>query len=132
MGSNIGAQRAIAFAMSQLKKLDALKGLENPSKSSGKRSAESLHVPMPVRAATARSTRTRSLAGLLHGIGQLYILHARRNPACSPNQAAYNGHCRDWHSALQSAARDWGMAEEVIEAVSNFEDLTRSPRARWT
>jgi HD-like signal output (HDOD) protein len=128
MGFNMVRSAAIAFAMSQLKKQDALKGLEKPLEDLWKRSAA---VAAMSHAVARRYSRvhpdTALLTGLLHGIGQLYILtRSAQHPGLFANQAAYTAIVRDWHSSIAKALlENWEMAEEVIEAVSNFEDLER-------
>jgi HD-like signal output (HDOD) protein len=129
MGFNMVRSAAIAFAMSQLKKQDALKGLEKPLEDLWKRSAA---VAAMSHAVARRYSKVNPdmalLAGLLHGIGQLYILtRSAQHPGLFANQAAYTAIVRDWHSAIAKALlENWEMAEEVIEAVSNFEDLERA------
>jgi HD-like signal output (HDOD) protein len=129
MGFNMVRSAAIAFAMSQLKKQDALKGLEKPLEELWKRSAA---VAAMSHAVARRYSKVNAdsalLAGLLHGIGQLYILtRSAKHPGLFANQATYNAIVRDWHSAIAKALlENWDMADEVIEAVSSFEDLERS------
>jgi HD-like signal output (HDOD) protein len=129
MGFNMVRSAAIAFAMSQLKKQDALKGLEKPLEDLWKRSAA---VAAMSHAVARRYSKVNPdmalLAGLLHGIGQLYILtRSAQHPGLFANQAAYAAIVRDWHSAIAKALlENWEMAGEVIDAVSNFEDLERS------
>jgi HD-like signal output (HDOD) protein len=128
MGFNMVRSAAIAFAMSQLKKQDALKGLEKPLEDLWKRSAAVAAMSHAVaRRYSKVNPDTALLAGLLHGIGQLYILtRSAQHPGLFANQAAYAAIVRDWHSAIAKALlENWEMAEEVIEAVSNFEDLER-------
>jgi len=129
MGFNMVRSAAIAFAMSQLKKQDALKGLEKPLEDLWKRSAAVAAMSHAVaRRYSKVNPDTALLAGLLHGIGQLYILtRSAQHPGLFANQAAYAAIVRDWHSAIAKALlENWEMAEEVIEAVSNFEDMERS------
>jgi HD-like signal output (HDOD) protein len=129
MGFNMVRSAAIAFAMSQLKKQDALKGLEKPLEELWKRSAAVAAMSHAVaRRYSKVNPDTALLAGLLHGIGQLYILtRSAQHPGLFANQAAYTAIVRDWHGAIAKALlENWEMAEEVIEAVSGFEDLERS------
>jgi HD-like signal output (HDOD) protein len=129
MGFNMVRSAAIAFAMSQLKKQDALKGLEKPLEDLWNRSAAVAAMSHAVaRRYSKVNPDTALLAGLLHGIGQLYILtRSAQHPGLFANQAAYTAVVRDWHSAIAKALlENWEMAGEVIEAVSNYEDLERS------
>jgi len=56
---------------------------------------------------------TGMLAGLLHGIGKLYILtRSSKHPALFADQAIYNQIVRDWHSPVAKALlENWDMAE---------------------
>jgi HD-like signal output (HDOD) protein len=129
MGFNMVRSAAIAFAMSQLKKVDALKGLEKPLDELWRRSAAVAAMSYAVaRRFSKVNADTALLAGLLHGIGQLYILtRSAKHPGLFANQAAYNAIVRDWHSAIAKALlENWDMTEEIVEAVSNFEDLERA------
>ena len=128
MGFNMVRSAAIAFAMSQLKKVDALKGLEGPLDQLWQRSAAVAAMSHVVaRRFSKVNPDTALLAGLLHGIGQLYILtRAHQHPALFANQPAYHQIVRDWHSSISKALlENWEMAEEIVLAVSEFEDYAR-------
>ncbi|MBV9914265.1 MAG: HDOD domain-containing protein [Sinobacteraceae bacterium] len=128
MGFNMVRSAAIAFAMSQLKKVDALKGMEKALDQLWKRSASVAAMSYAVARRFSRvNPDTALLAGLLHGIGQLYILtRVSQHRALFADRTAYNAIVRDWHSAIAKALlENWEMTEEVIQAVSNYEDLER-------
>ena len=128
MGHNMVRSAAIAFAMSQLKKVDSLKGLEKPLDDLWKSSAA---VAAMTHAVAKRYSKinpdTGMLAGLLHGIGKLYILtRSSKHPALFADQGTYNQIVRDWHSPVAKALlENWDMAEEIVTAVSDYEDLVR-------
>jgi HD-like signal output (HDOD) protein len=129
MGFNMVRSAAIAFAMSQLKKVDSLKGLEQPLDELWQRSAAVAAMSHAVARRFSRvNPDTAMLAGLLHGIGKLYILtRSSRHPALFANEAAaYNSIVRDWHAPVAKALlENWEMAEEIIVAVSEHEDFAR-------
>ena len=128
MGFNMVRSAAIAFAMSQLKKVDALKGLEKPLDELWKRSAAVAAMSHAVARRFSRvNPDTAMLAGLLHGIGQLYILtRSSQHPGLFADQAAYNAIVRDWHTAVAKALlENWDMTEEIVAAVSDYEDFER-------
>jgi len=128
MGFNMVRSAAIAFAMVQLKKVDALKGLEKPLQDLWKRSATVAAMSHAVARGFSRvNPDTALLAGLLHGIGKLYILtRCNKHPGLFADQAAYNSIVRDWHGAIAKALlENWEMAEEIIDAVSGYEELDR-------
>src|ERR1700729_214974 len=128
MGHNMVRSAAIAFAMSQLKKVDSLKGLEQPLDSLWKDSAAVAAMSHAVaRRFSKVNPDTAMLAGLLHGIGKLYILtRSSKHPALFADKTTYNQIVRDWHSAVAKALlENWDMAEEIVCAVSDYEDLER-------
>jgi HD-like signal output (HDOD) protein len=128
MGHNMVRSAAIAFAMSQLKKVDSLKGLEKPLDDLWKQSAAVAAMSHAVARRFSRvNPDTAMLAGLLHGIGKLYILtRSSKHPALFAEAGTYNQIVRDWHGAVARALlENWDMAEEIVSAVSEYEDLER-------
>jgi HD-like signal output (HDOD) protein len=128
MGHNMVRSAAIAFAMSQLKKVDSLKGLEKPLDDLWKSSAAVAAMSHAVaRRYSKVNPDTAMLAGLLHGIGKLYILtRSSKHPALFANQATYSQIVRDWHTPVAKALlENWDMAEEIVNAVSEYEDMER-------
>lgn len=128
MGFNMVRSAAIAFAMAQLKKVDSLKGLEQPLEALWNRSALVAAMSFVIaRRLTRVNPDTAMLAGLLHGIGRLYILtRASRHPALFADQATYHAIERDWHASIAKALlENWEMADEIVQAVSDYEDFER-------
>lgn len=128
MGFNMVRSAAIAFAMSQLKKVDALKGLEAPLDALWRRSAGVAAMTHAVARRLAKvNPDTALLAGLLHGVGELYILtRTTQHPKLFANEAAYHNIVRDWHSSIaQALLENWEIAEEIVAAVSNYQDIDR-------
>src|SRR5262249_5684371 len=80
------------------------------------------------RLSTKVNPDTAMLAGLLHGVGELYILtRATKHPSLFANEAAFHSIIRDWHASIAKAlVENWEMAEEIVQAVSEFEDLQRT------
>jgi HD-like signal output (HDOD) protein len=131
MGFNMVRSAAIAFAMSQLKKVDALKGLEKPLDHLWNRScavAALCHVI--ARRFSSVNADTALLAGLLHGIGRLYILtRASKHQKLFANEPVYHTIVRDWHASIAKALlENWEMSDEIVQAVSEFEVLDREHR----
>jgi len=129
MGFNMVRSAAIAFAMSQLKKVDSLKGLEKPLDVLWRRSASVAAMSHAVGRRLAKvNPDTALLAGLLHGIGQLYILtRTAKHPKLFANEAVYHNIVRDWHSSIAKALlENWDIAEEIVDAVGNYEDIGRT------
>ena len=129
MGFNMVRSAAIAFAMSQLRKVDALKGLEKPLDALWRRSAGVAAMSHAVARRLARlNPDTALLAGLLHGVGELYILtRTAKHPKLFSNEAVYHNIVRDWHSSIAKALlENWDMSEEIVDAVAGYEDIGRS------
>ena len=129
MGFNMVRSAAIAFAMSQLKKVDALKGLEKPLDTLWRRSAGVAAMSHAVARRLAKlNPDTALLAGLLHGVGELYILtRTAKHPKLFSNEAVYHNIVRDWHSSIAKALlENWQISEEIVDAVANYEDIGRS------
>jgi HD-like signal output (HDOD) protein len=129
MGHNMVRSAAIAFSMSQLKKVESLKGLEKPLDDLWKSSAAVAAMSHAVAKRYSQiNPDTGMLAGLLHGIGKLYILtRSSKHPALFADTATYNQIVRDWHSPVAKALlENWDMAEEIVNAVSDYEDMERA------
>jgi HD-like signal output (HDOD) protein len=118
----------IAFAMSQLRRAEAYKGLDVPLTELWNRST---HVAAVSRVVAKRFTRVNAdeslLAGLLQGVGKLYLLtRAVRFPALLADAGAYQRIVADWHGRVaQAILRNWEMAEEIVLAVVASENAER-------
>ncbi|HEX8755616.1 MAG TPA: HDOD domain-containing protein [Steroidobacteraceae bacterium] len=121
----------IAFAMRQLRDAAALRGLEMQLGILWRRSVQVASLCFVVaRRLTSVSADTALLAGLLQGIGRLYILtRASRHRSLFCDAAAYQAIEHDWHLSIAAALlENWGIAEEIVQAVHESENLEREPR----
>lgn len=128
MGLNMVRSASIAFAMAQMKKAHDLKGLEAPMAVLWQRcTAVAAMAHVVARRMTKVNPDSALLAGLLHGVGELYILtRANRHPALFADRPVYDTIVRDWHvSVAQALLENWEIAEDIVRAVSEFEDLDR-------
>lgn len=128
MGLNMVRSASIAFAMAQMRKAHDLKGLEAPMTALWQRcTAVAAMAHVVARRMTKVNPDTALLAGLLHGVGELYILtRAHKHPALFADRPAYETIVRDWHvSVAQALLENWEIAEDIVKAVSEFEDLER-------
>src|SRR3954468_1446640 len=105
IGFNMARSATIAFAMSQLRRAEAYKGLEVPWTELWQHSA---HVAAVCHVVAKRFTRmnadTALLAGLLQGVGQLYLLtRAVRFPSLLGDPATYQRIVADWHVRVAQA-----------------------------
>jgi len=121
----------IAFAVRQLKDAPLLKGLETELGVLWRRSvltASLSHVA--ARRLTSVNPDTALLAGLLQGIGRLYILtRASRHRELFADQESYQAIEQDWHLSIAAALlENWGIAEEIVQAVHESENYEREAR----
>jgi HD-like signal output (HDOD) protein len=73
---------------------------------------------------------TAMLTGLVHGVGKLYILtRSVRHPALFADQEMYQHIVNDWHGSIAKVLlENWGMAEDIVNAVHSHTDDTRQTR----
>jgi HD-like signal output (HDOD) protein len=128
VGLDVVRSATFSFALSQMRNVEALKGLEQPLDELWRRSAAVAAMTYVLaRRHTRVNADTAMLAGLLHSIGKLYILtRAARHPALFADQATFHSIVRDWGGPVAKAVlENWGLAEEIVTAVSEFQDFER-------
>ena len=121
----------IAFAMRQLRDAPALRGLEMQLGVLWRRSVQVASLCSVIaRRLTSVNADTALLAGLLQGIGRLYILtRASRHRSLFCDAAAYQAIEHDWHLSIAAALlENWGIADEIVQAVHESENLERESR----
>jgi HD-like signal output (HDOD) protein len=121
----------IAFAMRQLRDAPLLKGLEAPLGVLWRRSVQVASLSCVVaRKLTTVNPDTALLAGLLQGIGRLYILtRASGHRALFADQDSYQTIEQDWHLSIAAALlENWGIADEIVQAVHESENFDRESR----
>ena len=121
----------IAFAMRQLRDAPTLRGLEMQLGVLWRRSVQVASLCSVIaRRLTSVNADTALLAGLLQGIGRLYILtRASRHRSLFCDAAAYQAIEHDWHLSIAAALlENWGIADEIVQAVHESENLGRESR----
>jgi len=121
----------IAFAVRQLRDAPLLKGLEAPLGMLWKRSVLVASLSCVIaRRLTNINPDTALLAGLLQGIGRLYILtRASGHRALFADQETYQTIEQDWHLSIAAALlENWGIADEIVQAVHESENFDRDAR----
>jgi HD-like signal output (HDOD) protein len=121
----------IAFAVRQLRDAPLLKGLEAPLGLLWKRSVLVASLSCVIaRRLTSVNPDTALLAGLLQGIGRLYILtRASGHRALFADQESYQAIEQDWHLSIAAALlENWGIADEIVQAVHESENFERESR----
>jgi HD-like signal output (HDOD) protein len=131
VGHDAVRSATLAFAVAQLRQSETLRGLEKPLEVLWQRSVlvASLSCVIARRRSTV-SPDSALLAGLLHGIGRLYILtRASRHRSLFADVGSYQAIERDWHLGIACALLEhWGISEEIVRAVRESEDFAREPR----
>ena len=128
IGFNMARSAAIAFAMSQLRRAEAYKGV---SEALADLWQESAHLAAMCHVVARRFSQinadTALLAGLLQSVGKLYLLtRAARFPALLADAGTYQRLVSEWHGRLAEAIlRNWELSDEIINAVVSGEDAER-------
>jgi HD-like signal output (HDOD) protein len=121
----------IACAVQQLRAAPQLRGLEKPLDRLWQRS---ILVASLCHVAASRLTRinpdTALLAGMLQGIGRLYILtRASGHRELFSDEANYLAIEHDWHLSIAAALlENWGFGDEIVQAVHESETPERDTR----
>jgi HD-like signal output (HDOD) protein len=114
---------AAAFAMVQLRNAAEYKAIEKPMGLLWRESVARAAMSFVVARNNGRfSPDTAMLAGILSGIGKLYLLtQASRYPELFTDEAAFQGIVRDWHSSVaQALLESWQTAPEITAAVRDW------------
>ncbi|HVP34998.1 MAG TPA: HDOD domain-containing protein [Steroidobacteraceae bacterium] len=135
VGLNTVRTATVSFAMSQLRGAPDLEGLERQVEDLWQRSVRVASLSQAIaRRLTQLNADAAMLAGLLQGIGRLYILaRAGKHPALFADEQAYAHVVQTWHVQIAAALiENWGFSAEIIEAVRNSEDLEQDIRGPLT
>jgi HD-like signal output (HDOD) protein len=128
IGFNMARSATIAFAMAQLRRAEAYKGLEKPFNELWLTSTRVAAVSFVVaKRLTKVNAELALLAGLLHTVGKLYLLtRASRYPDLLNDHTAYPAVVQAWHARIADAILvNWDMAPPVIQAVRGYEACDR-------
>jgi HD-like signal output (HDOD) protein len=121
----------IAFAVRQLRDAPLLKGLEVPLGVLWRRSVLVASLSCVIaRRLTTVNPDSALLAGLLQGIGRLYILtRASGHRALFADQESYQAIEEDWHLSIAAALlENWGISDEIVQAVHESQNMEREGR----
>jgi HD-like signal output (HDOD) protein len=126
---------AIAFAVGQLRRAPEMRGLEQQLEALWRRSVQVASLCQAMARRFSRlNPEAAMLAGLLQGIGKLYILaRASGHRALFADEQAYRMIEQTWHVSIATALLEsWGIAPEIVEAVRESEDFLRETRGPAT
>ena len=118
---------SMAYALSQLRKAEKLKNMREPLNALWMRSTV---VAAACRVVAVRLSRVNPdmamLAGLLHGIGELYLLTRVGEYPSLVGGDGGRAIIRDWQSAVAKAIlENWEIDPTIATAVAEFEILDR-------
>ncbi len=128
IGFNMVRSASLAFSMEQVRKAESLKGLRAPLNELWERSVLVASMSYVIaKRCTQVGPDLGLLAGLLHGVGKLYILTRASNfPRLFADQPTYTQIVRDWHASIGKVIlENWGISDEIVNAVEEFENLER-------
>ena len=133
MGYNMVRSAAISFAMAQIRAAADLKAVEKPLQELWQHST---YVAALCYVVAKKQTKINPdeafLAGLLHGIGKLYILSRHeKHPVLFADEGALGQVIRDWHANVGKAIMEnWEMAQTLVDAIGDQEDIERTHEGR--
>jgi HD-like signal output (HDOD) protein len=126
VGFNLVRSSSIALAMSQLSKSQPLQTVKQPLRALWQRSAlVAAMANVVARRLTNVNADAAALAGMVHGIGKLFILvRAVDFPGLFADPASYSRIEQLWHANIAKAVlENWELADDVVAAVHLHEDL---------
>jgi HD-like signal output (HDOD) protein len=122
---------AAAFAMVQIRQAGEYKNIEKPMAALWRESVSRAAMSYVVARATGKSRPdTAMLAGILSGIGKLYLLtQMSKYPDLFADEVAFHSLVRDWHASIaQALLESWQMAPEIVAAVRDWPTVDTDPR----
>lgn len=122
---------AISFAVSQLRKAAEYKSIEKPMSRLWQESVGTAAMSYVLARKLQRFAPDMAmLAGLVSGVGKLYILtRSTRYPALFSDPESYHSIERQWHPQIaRSILENWKLAPEIIAAVGEIEEAPLDDR----
>lgn len=128
LGQDTIRSAAVAMAMRQLAHASATPALKEPLGRFWKHSVQVAAVAYTLATRVPHINQDEAmLAGLVHDIGELYILkRAAEQPELLADAFALSELIEHWHTGIGHAIVEaWGFPESVVKAVSEHEELER-------
>jgi HD-like signal output (HDOD) protein len=126
LGHTLVRTASMAFAMSQLRRAAKLEGLQARLTKLWKRSTEvAAFSYVLARLCSKVNPDEAMLAGMMHGIGKLYILaRAAQHPELFVDAVALEEILGQWHASIaRGILENWEFAEAMCIAVGEQDDL---------
>jgi HD-like signal output (HDOD) protein len=124
IGFNLARSATIAFAMSQMRRATAWKGLEGRFREIWDASARLAAMSYTIARHTGRDDADQALlAGMLHAVGRLYVLtRVSRFPALLADDVLFAEIETVWHArAARTLLVRWDLPADVLEAACDFD-----------
>ena len=128
IGHNMVRSASISFAMAQIRKSNKLAGLEDQLKHLWKESTAVAALSFVLaRTCTRVNPDEALLAGMMHGIGKLYVLtRAVSHPELFTSGGMIEQIVGEWHASIGKAIlENWEFPESMAQAVGEQEELAR-------
>jgi HD-like signal output (HDOD) protein len=125
IGYNMVRSAAISFAMAQIRNANKLAGLEHYLNDLWQRSTlVAAFAFVLARTCSKVNPDEAMLAGMMHGIGKLYVLTRATNHAdLFADSTMLDGVIADWHASIGKAIlENWEFSEEMATAVGDQDD----------
>jgi HD-like signal output (HDOD) protein len=119
---------SLAYAMQQIRNAPALAPIRKPLNELWEHSIKMAAMAYVAARRWARVSPDQALlAGLMHGVGKVYILaRSAEHPTLFADPARYQQVVDDWHAAIAKAVLEsWDIAPDIIDAVGAYEHLDR-------
>lgn len=119
---------SLAYAMETIKNAPALAPIKKPLNELWEHSVKVAAMSFVVARSWTKINSDRALlAGLMHGMGRVYILtRAVKHPDLFNDAVAYQQIVHDWHASIAKAVLEsWDIAPDIVDAVEQFEQLER-------
>src|SRR5262245_18311872 len=128
VGFDLLRSAALAYALRQVSQAHSVKDIRPHLEALWERSAWTAAVAFVIARKFTRVNRDIAfLAGLMHGVGKLFILtRAAHFPFVLRDRSKYSTVLRKWHAHFSKGILGgWRISPDVIEAVSQYENLNR-------
>jgi HD-like signal output (HDOD) protein len=120
---------SLAYAMDQIKNAKELAPLRKPLHDLWERSVRVAAMSYVVARSWSKVNADQAmLAGLMHGMGRVYILtRAVKHPDLFNDPTTYQQIVRDWNAQVAKAVLEsWEISQDIISAVEHYEVLDRA------
>jgi HD-like signal output (HDOD) protein len=120
-----------AFAMVQIRQAGEFRSIEKPMAALWRESVSRAAMAYVVARATGKfRPDTAMLAGILSGVGKLYLLtQANKHPQIFSDEASFQALVRDWHASIaQALLESWKVAPEIVAAVRDWPTVSDDQR----